>query len=145
MKVANIEREREELEKIELIIRSILNPDTAGVLTKDEQGQLLTSGGNVRDIVGWAVKILSAAGVVMTASEISEVMYSYSWSIDLRSFKRRVIVGISASANLKDPSQRLVVSSGLKAPNREVRWALPSWMDGEVLLDKHLPKPNRNE
>jgi len=138
-KVANIERERNDLEKLELIIRSVENPEMGGLLTVEDQRQLLTTGGTMRDITGWAIKILGRRGFVMTASEIAEVMYSYSWSIDLRAFKRRVIVAVSAEANMKDGGSRVVLS-GLRAPNREVRWALPNWINDGALLPQYEPK-----
>jgi hypothetical protein len=135
--VENIERERRTLEMLEVLIRKAKNPAMHDLLTEHDRNRLLTSGGHIRDIAGWARKILKAQCHIMTASEMADVMYSHAWPLDPRAFRRRVIVAVSAIANLKDHGQRRIVVSGHKADNREVLWALAEWMNDGILMDQY--------
>lgn len=138
-KVENIKRERKQVEMLEMALRGIEDPVMGDKLSPEDRQRLLTTGGNVRDIGGWAIKILRTRMRVMTASEIADVMYSYAWAIDLKAFRRRVIVAVSAIANLEDEEKRTIVLSGHKADNREVLWALPGWMHDGRLIESYLP------
>jgi len=144
LQVSKIKSERLQLEQIELAIRSAQHPAMRHLLSIEDQRQLLTSGGSIRDIASWAIKILEAYGRAMTASDIAEVMYSYSWPVDLRQFKRRVVVAVSFVANLDDRSQRTILKGGT-AENREAWWVLPSWMKDGDILPEHKPKDNDME
>lgn len=145
LKVENIGRERRDLEMIELAIKDAEHPSMGGLLTQQENTQLLASGGNVRDIVSWARKILRAKGHIMAASDIADVMYSYAWAIELKAFRRRVIVAVSYVANLEDRNARTIWVSGYKADNREVLWALPEWMDGDRVRNEYLKREIKAE
>ncbi len=72
----------------------------------------------------------------MTASDLTDAMYSYSWPLPPHQFKRRVVVAASA-LNMEEGEKRTVVASGLKG-GREVYWALPDWMhEGHLLLNRY--------
>lgn len=49
----------------------------------------------------------------MTASDLTDAMYSYSWPLPPHQFKRRVVVAASA-LNMEEGEKRTVVASGLK-------------------------------
>lgn len=138
-KVETIRKDRQELEMLEMLLRDAEDPVMGALLTAEDRAQLLTSGGNVRGLTSWATKILRKRMKVMSASQIADVMYSYSWPVDVKAFRRRVVVAVSAVACDKDESKRTIVNSQHTADNREVLWALPNWIHNGELIESYLP------
>lgn len=128
--MADLERARADIDRIDFAIAVLQDPGFTKPPTAHVQQ---TKDGHIRNLGTHIVETLRGRGQVMTASELAVELYAPEMPMTPEQFRRRISVKTSAMyKNIRPPE---LIDSGLKNERREIRWALPEWINEGGKLD----------
>lgn len=138
---ANIQEAKRELEKVVFALRTHEQDDLFGNMAErpDVAPLAITEGGTIKNLPVRIVEILTKVGHVMTITDMAEYWFDYSMPITPDQLRRRL--SVTASAIFKNPKPGEappIVSSGYRNANRELYWAIPSWLENGKLNERYM-------
>lgn len=136
----NILLAQRELEKVEYALSMMTNTLFSA---KAKVAPLqMTPNGTIKNLPERVLGLLTDTGHALSISEMAEVWFDITMPMTPPELKRRLSVTTSAMYRkaLKDGTPLPIQPSGFHNPNREIYWAIPSFMDGEHIKEEHKPK-----
>lgn len=125
---------RQELDKIDFAV-SVLK----GTITSSSANLSTTPEGRIRDLTGAIKRTLEAHGVIMTASDLRDVLYDNTLTITPEQMRRRLSVKTSF-LNKGFGHKPQLIDSGFRSDSREIYWTLPQWLVNGEVDRKRLPE-----